>query len=267
MLLQKPADIYSLSFLFIFIIKCVCQESHITTEKTKLQEPWTVAVPLSVMNKPCSSILMKDSASTTRRYTGSGALSVEPVSQHWLPVVILSRDWSWQSSASQTRNPVYLSRQAAVAHHSPPALPVSSLGRQSLRQHEDRKTGGIAEPAALSTLLTPKSSVSGGSGKTAGAQTQTQTRCSFERSFGVNSDFHQHLEVVRNAKTIFWKSFSRPVVFLGPYSHTPFTMNEHDCSLRSQFVNVPARTTLPSSPWKVFALAICGKEFSRRPQL
>ncbi len=103
---------------------------------------------------------MKDSASPTHRYTGSDALSVEPVSQHWLPVVILSRDWSWQSVACQTQNPVYLSRRAAIAHHSLPALPVSSLGRQSLRQHEGRKTGLIAKLPLPSTVLTPRSSVS-----------------------------------------------------------------------------------------------------------
>lgn len=130
--------------------------------KTELLEPWTAPVALSAMNKPCSAIVMKESASPTHRYTGSDALSVEPVSQHWLPVVILSRDWSWQSSACQTQNPVYLSRRAAVAHHSLPALPVSSLGRQSLRQHEDRKTGLIAKLAVPSALLTPRSSVNCG---------------------------------------------------------------------------------------------------------
>lgn len=128
--------------------------------ETELAEPWTAPVAPSAMNKPCSAIVMKDPASPTHRYTGPDALSVEPVSQHWLPVVILSRDWSWQSSACQTQNPVYLSRRGAVAHHSLPALPVSSPGRQSLRQHQDRETGLIAEPAVPSTLLTPRSSVS-----------------------------------------------------------------------------------------------------------
>lgn len=130
--------------------------------KTKLWDPWNEAVTLSAMNKPCSAIMMKDPASPTHGYTGSDALSVEPVSQHWLLVVILSRDWSWQSSACQTQNPVYLSRRAAVAHHSLSALPVSSPGRQSLRQHEDRKTGLIAKLAVPSTLLTPRGLVSCG---------------------------------------------------------------------------------------------------------
>lgn len=144
-----------------FFIACL-PRGHLATEKKVRSEPWTAPVALSAMNKPCGAIVMKESASPTHRYTGSDALSVEPVSQHWLPVVILSRDWSWQSSACQTQNPVYLSRRAAVAHHSLPALPVSSLGRQSLRQHEDSKTGLIAKLALLSTLLTPRSSVNCG---------------------------------------------------------------------------------------------------------
>lgn len=154
---------------------------------------------------------MKDSASTTHRYTGSGALSVEPVSQHWLPVVILSRDCSWQSSASQTQNPVYLSRWAAVAHHSLWALPVSSPGRQSLRRHEDRKTGPIAKLAAPSALLTPRRSVSGGLGRTAEAQTQTQTRFDFcvllKGALGLTQTFfvlrHSELNKLHPKKVIF----------------------------------------------------------------
>lgn len=149
-LTQTPVT-FTLSFM-----TCL-QRGHFTAEK-QLLVSWTVPMALSAMNKPYSAIVMKESASPPHRYTGSDALSVEPVSQHWLPVVILSRDWSWQSWACQTQNPVYLSRRAAVAHHSLPALPVSSLSRQSLRQHEDRKTGLIAKLTVASTLLTPRSS-------------------------------------------------------------------------------------------------------------
>lgn len=165
----------------VFFTTCL-RRGLFTAEKTTLEEPSAVPVTLSAMNKPCSAIVMKDSASPAHRYTGSDALSVEPVSQHWLPVVILSRDWSWQSSACQTQNPVYLSRRAAVAHHSLPALPVSSLGRQSLRQHEDRKTGLIAKLTVPSTLLTPRSSVSRGLPVTAEACARIRLSYSFERS-------------------------------------------------------------------------------------
>lgn len=179
------------TFSFCLFITCL-RRGHFTAGKTELLEPWTVPVALSAMNKPCRAIVMKESASPTHRYTGSEALSVEPVSQHWLPVVILSRDWSWQSLACQTQNPVYLSRRAAVAHYSLPALPVSSLGRQSLRQHEDRKTCLIGKLAVPSTLLTPRSLVSCGLPGTAEAQTQ-KTRFDFhvllEEVLEVNSDF------------------------------------------------------------------------------
>lgn len=181
----------SVTFTFCHVYN-MCTRRQFHHWNTELLEPWTVPVALSAMNKPCSAIAMKESASPTHRYTGSDALSVEPVSQHWLLVVILSRDWSWQSSACQTQNPVYLSRRAAVAHHSLPALPVSSLGRQSLRQHEDRKTGLIAKLAMPSTLLTPRSSVSCGLPGTAEAQTQ-KTRFNFhvlvKEVLEVNSDF------------------------------------------------------------------------------
>lgn len=121
--------------------------------KTEMLILWTVPLALSAMNKPCCAIMMKESASPTRWYTGSDALSVEPVSQHWLPVVILCRDWSWQSSACQAQNPVYLSGWAAVGPHFLPVLPVSSLGWQSLRQHEDRKTGLIEKVAVPRSLV------------------------------------------------------------------------------------------------------------------
>lgn len=67
------------------------------SRKTECLEPWTVPVALKAMNKTWSAITIKESASPTHRHAGSDALSVEPVSQHWLLVVILSRDWSWQS--------------------------------------------------------------------------------------------------------------------------------------------------------------------------
>lgn len=91
MLLHKPSDIYIMSFYNMFT------KRPFHSWKTECLEPWTVPMALKAMNKTFSAIMMKESASPTHLHTGSDALSVEPVSQHWLLVVILSRDWSWQS--------------------------------------------------------------------------------------------------------------------------------------------------------------------------
>lgn len=95
MLLHKPGDIYILSLQNMFT------KRPFQRWKKQTPAPWTVPWALSDMNKPCSAIVMKESASCTHRNTESDALSVEPVSRHWLLVVILSRDWSWQSWACQ----------------------------------------------------------------------------------------------------------------------------------------------------------------------